>query len=332
MIRLRPAARLLLLVVLLLVTFLLAVRLGAVRLEVGQVLDAVLGRGDPTTVAIVRGLRLPRAVQTALVGAALAISGATFQALLRNALADPYVLGVSSGAAVGAVAAVGFGLAVSPWTVPAAAFVGAVVAMFVVFRIAAGAGPALDTRTLLLAGVVASAFFNAVILLALTFADAEAFRSAIFWMMGSTAGASWPRVLALLVYLVPGLLVLLALARPLNLMAVGERTAAYLGTRVARTRLLAYATASLVTAAAVAVSGAIGFVGLVIPHVVRLLWGSDNRFLLPASALLGASFLMLADAIARTVAAPAELPLGVVTAFVGVPFFAWLLRRRPAAL
>jgi iron complex transport system permease protein len=151
-------------------------------------------------------------------------------------------------------------------------------------------------------------------------------------MMGSTAGASWPRVLALLAYLVPGLLVLLALARPLNLMAVGERTAAYLGTRVARTRLVAYATASLVTAAAVAVSGAIGFVGLVIPHVIRLLWGSDNRFLLPASALLGASFLMLADAIARTVAAPAELPLGVVTAFVGVPFFAWLLRRRPAAL
>jgi iron complex transport system permease protein len=323
---------LLALLALLVASLLVGVRVGAVSLSLRELVDALAGRGDPTVVAILRELRVPRAVQAALVGAALAASGATFQSLLRNPLADPYVLGVSSGAAVGAVAALALGLARSPWMLPAAAFVGAVVAMVAVFRIAAGAAgsAALDTRTLLLAGVIASAFFNAIILLALTFAEPETFRSAIFWMMGSQAGATWANALALAAYLGPGIVVLLALARPLNLLAVGERTAAYLGTPVERTKLLAYAAASLLTAAAVAVAGAIGFVGLVVPHVVRLLWGSDNRFLLPASALLGAAFLVLADALARAVAAPAELPLGVVTAFVGVPFFVWVLRRRPS--
>ncbi|HEX8272775.1 MAG TPA: iron chelate uptake ABC transporter family permease subunit, partial [Longimicrobiaceae bacterium] len=223
------------------------------------------------------------------------------------------------------------GLAASAAPVSLAAFAGAVIAVLLVFRIAAAAGRALDTRVLLLAGVVAGSFFNAVILLTLTFADADSFRSAIFWMMGSFSGATWRGDALLAAYLVPGLGLLIALARPLNLLSVGEETAAYLGTRVERTKLLAYTAASLVTAAAVAASGVIGFVGLVVPHVVRLLWGADHRFLLPASVLLGATFVVLADALARVAAAPTELPVGVVTAFVGVPFFVWLLRKRAAA-
>ncbi|HET8655344.1 MAG TPA: iron ABC transporter permease [Longimicrobiaceae bacterium] len=326
----RPAVRLLLLAALVAASLLLAVRLGAVPLGARQILRAVRGVGDPGVVTIVRELRLPRSVLAALVGAALAASGAAFQALVRNPLADPYILGVSGGAAVGAVTAIVLGLAVAPWALPLAALLGALVAIVLVLRIAVTVGRAVDTRVLLLAGVVVGAFFNACILLALTFADTESFRSAVFWMMGSFAAATWHSTAALALYLVPALLALLALARPLNLLAIGEETAAYLGTRVERTKLLAYGVASLLAAAAVAVSGVIGFVGLIVPHVIRLLWGNDYRFLLPASALLGAAFLVLADALARTAAAPTEVPVGVVTAFVGVPFFVWLLRRRGA--
>jgi iron complex transport system permease protein len=310
---------------------LLSVRIGAVPMPLGEIVAAVRGHGDPTSVAIVQQLRLPRALTAALVGAALATSGATFQALLRNPLAEPYILGVSGGAAVGAVTAIVLGWArTAAWAVPVAAFVGAIGAVLLVLRIAAGVGRALDTRVLLLAGVVVGAFFNACILLALTLSDAESFRSAIFWMMGSVSGATWRGSGIFALYFVPAIALLLALARPLNLMSVGEDTAAYLGTRVERTKLLAYGTASLLTAAAVAVAGIIGFVGLIVPHMIRLLWGGNHRFLLPASALLGAAFLVLADMIARIAAAPTELPVGVVTAFVGVPFFVWLLRRKVA--
>lgn len=327
----KPAARLLLLVAILAVALLAAVRLGAVPLTLRQVIDGVRGTGDATTIAIVRRLRLPRAVLAAMVGGALAASGATFQALLRNPLAEPYILGISGGAAVGAVFAIALlGVAASGGIVAVCALAGSILAILLVFRIAAVVGRALDTRILLLAGVVVGAFFNACILLALTFADADAFRSAIFWMMGSFSGATWKSIALLAGAMVPALTVLLALARPLNLLAVGEETAAYLGTRVERTKLLAYGTASLLTAGAVAVSGVIGFVGLVVPHVVRMLWGADHRFLLPASVLAGAAFVVLADTLARTAAAPTELPVGVVTAFVGVPFFVYLLRRRAA--
>ena len=327
----KTALRLLLLVLLLAGALLLSVGFGAVGLEVGEIVDALGGRGDPTTLAIVRQLRLPRAAQAALVGAALGLSGATFQALLRNPLAEPYILGVSGGAAVGAVLALTLGWSgAAGWVLPLSAFGGALFAIGLVLRIAKSVGPALDTRVLLLSGVVVGAFFNACILLALVFADTESFRSAIFWMMGSLSGATWGGVGILALYLIPGLLLLLALARPLNLLAIGEETAAYLGASVERTKWIAYGVASLLTAAAVAVSGVIGFVGLIIPHVTRMLWGSDHRFLLPASALLGATFLLLADTLARVAAAPTELPVGVVTAFVGVPFFVWLLRWKGA--
>jgi iron complex transport system permease protein len=326
----RPVLRLALLAALCAGALLLSVRLGAVRLGVREVLDALRGAGDPTTVAIVQRLRVPRSLLAALVGGALAASGAVFQALLRNPLAEPYVLGVSGGAAVGAVAAIVFGAGASSAGVGLAAFAGAAIAIVVVLRMAASVGPTLDTRILLLSGVVAGAFFNACILLVLTFADTESFRSALFWMMGSFGGATWREIGLLVVLAGPALAVLFALARPLNLLAVGEETAQYLGVRTERVKLAAYGTASLLTASAVAVSGVIGFVGLVIPHIVRMTWGADHRFLIPASVLLGATFLVLADSLARTVASPTELPIGVVTAFVGVPFFLWILRRRGA--
>ncbi|HEY0154057.1 MAG TPA: iron ABC transporter permease [Longimicrobium sp.] len=327
----KPVLRLVLLMAALAGALLLGVRMGAVPLSVREVVAGLRGDGDPTTVAIVRRLRLPRALLAALVGGSLAASGATFQALLRNPLAEPYILGVSGGAAVGAVGAIVLtGAPASGAMVALSAFAGAILAILLVFRVAASVGKALDTRVLLLAGVVVGAFFNACILLALTFADTESFRSAMFWMMGSFSGATWRGIGTMAGAMIPALLLLFALARPLNLFAVGEETAAFLGVRTERTKLLAYGTASLLTAAAVAVSGVIGFVGLVVPHVVRMLWGGDHRFLLPASVLLGATFAILADTLARTAAAPTELPIGVVTAFVGVPFFVYLLRRRMA--
>lgn len=327
------SVRLLVLLVLTIVAIIGAVRLGAVSLSTAAVLDAIRGRGDEATVTIVRELRLPRALQAALAGAALAVSGATFQALLRNPLAEPYILGVSSGAAVGAVLTVVTGWAVRfIWALPAAAFIGAVLSMLLVFRIAFSVGRALDTRVLLLAGVVVSAFLVAVTWLILTFADTDAVRSAIFWMMGSHANASWRSVGILLTCLIPALAILFALARALNLLAIGETTAAYLGASVERTKLVAFATATLLTAASVSVSGTIGFVGLVVPHAIRLIWGGDNRALLPCAALAGAIFLVAADTLSRSIAGANELPVGIVTALVGVPCFVWLLRRPTAGL
>ncbi|MGV3709740.1 MAG: FecCD family ABC transporter permease [Gemmatimonas sp.] len=320
--------RLVILGVLVVASMILALRLGAVPLTTRGVLEALSGVGDATQVTIVQELRLPRAFQAALVGAALAVSGATFQALLRNPLAEPYILGVSSGAAAGAVVTVVTGWSLRYiWALPTGAFIGAVVSMLLVFRIAFSVGRALDTRVLLLSGVVVSSFLVALIWLVLTFADTESVRSAIFWMMGSHSGASWRSVSILASCLGPGLVILFALARPLNLLAIGEATAAYLGTNVERTKWLAFATATLLTAASVSVSGTIGFVGLIVPHAMRLVWGGDNRALLPCSALAGAAFLVSADTVSRTLAGANELPIGIVTALVGVPFFVWLLRR-----
>ncbi len=309
-------------------SLLLSVLVGAAPVAPGDVFRAFLGQADATTSSIVLGLRLPRALLAVLVGGALAASGVVFQALLRNPLADPYVLGVSGGAAVGAVIAVVLGLAGGqPWVVPAAAFVGGAGAIALVLRIALAVGSTLSARVFILAGVVAAAFFNALILLLLSLADAESFRSAVFWMMGSLAAASWGQVLLLASYGLPSLVVLLLMARPLNLLAVGEEAAAHLGVRVERTKRLAYLVTSLLVAAAVAVAGVIGFVGLIVPHALRLVWGSDHRLLLPASVLAGAGFLLLTDTVARTVVSPGELPTGVLTALLGVPLFVVLLIR-----
>ncbi len=312
-----------------LAAFALSVSLGASGLGPGDLWRALSGDADPTARAILLQLRLPRAALAALIGAALGLTGCTFQALLRNPLAEPYVLGISGGAAVGAVAVFVTGIgAVFPWVLPAGAFLGAVAAMVLVLEVARRASPArMDTRVLILSGVIIGAFFSAIILLMLTLADVESFRSAIFWMMGNLTGAEWGSTGVLALLLVPGTLILLSLARAFNLLSRGEEVAHYLGASVRRVKLTAYLAASLMVGAAVAAGGVIGFVGLIVPHAVRLAWGNDHRLLLPASFLAGSAFLLLADTVARLVVAPAELPTGVVTAVVGVPLFVVLLMR-----
>ncbi|MGI9627210.1 MAG: FecCD family ABC transporter permease [Longimicrobiales bacterium] len=306
---------------------LLGLALGPVAVEPGQILDVLLGRGEDRVRRLILDIRLPRVALAVVVGGALATAGAVFQALLRNPLADPYILGVSGGAAVGAVSVIVFGVTGVGWALTGGALLGAVLSMLLVLRIALSVGGALDTRVLLLAGVIVGAFFNAVILLLITFADAESFRSAVFWMMGSLAGTGWTGVIGLALFVVPCVLVLFVLARPFNVLATGEETATYLGVPVERVKGAAYFAASLLVAATVAVAGIIGFVGLIVPHAVRMLWGGDHRLLLPASFLGGAILLLLTDTLARTVAAPQELPTGVITALIGVPLFAVLLVR-----
>lgn len=309
----------------------LAAALGPVAIPLTRVLDVFAGGGSPEERWIVLHHRLPRAVLASLVGGGLALAGATFQALLRNPLAEPYILGISGGAAAGAVSVLALGLAsAGSGVLPAAAFGGAIVAIVLVFRVAAAAGRVLDVRVLLLAGVVVGAFFSAVIAFILSVTDAPTVRSAVMWMMGSVASAGWRDVTVAAAYTLPASLVLVGLGRPLNLLSVGEETALYLGADVERVKRIAFGVASLITAAGVAVAGVIGFVGLIVPHALRLVVGSDHRILMPLSFLAGAAFLTLADTAARMVLAPTEIPIGVVTAFVGVPVFLVLLRRSMA--
>jgi iron complex transport system permease protein len=238
---------------------LLGVRFGSVPLTTPEVLSALRGSGDEVHRTILLDLRLPRAVLALLVGGGLALAGSVFQGLLRNPLAEPFILGISGGAAAGAVLVLGLGLAAAgSGFLPVAAFAGALVAILLVFRVASAAGRTLDVRVLLLAGVVVGSFFSAVIALTLSLSEARAVRSAILWMMGSLSGATWGSVAVVAAYTIPGALVLMGLARALNLMAVGEETASYLGTDVERVKKLAYGVASLVTAAGVAVAGIIG--------------------------------------------------------------------------
>lgn len=307
---------------------LLAVRFGPADLGTSGAIGGLLGLGTERERLIVLELRLPRALLGLLVGGGLAIAGATFQALLRNPLAEPYILGISGGAAAGAISVIALGVgAGAAWGLPLASFGGALLAIALVFRVAAAADRTLDVRVLLLAGVVVGAFFTAGVAFVLSLSRAETVRTAMHWMMGSLALASWRDVAVASVYTLPAAGVLLGLSRPLNALSIGEETASYLGTDVERVKRIGFAVASLITAAGVAIAGIIGFVGLIVPHGVRLLVGSDHRVVLPLSFLAGATFLTLADILARTVHQPTEIPIGVVTAFVGVPLFLVLLRR-----
>ena len=307
---------------------LLALMLGPVPTSPGEFWTALTGGGPESTELIIWGFRFPRALLGLLVGGGLAVAGATFQALLRNPLAEPYILGISGGAAAGAVAVLTLGwAAAASWSLPAAAFGGALVAILLVFRVASAADRSLDIRVLLLAGVVGGAFFTAIIAFLVSISEATAVQSAILWMMGSLAGADWRDVLVVGTYTLPAVVVLLGLSRALNTMAIGEETARHLGTDVERVKRWSFVVASLVTAAGVAVTGVIGFVGLIVPHAIRLLTGADHRWLIPLSFLAGGVFLTLADLAARLALAPAEIPIGVVTALVGVPLFLVLLRR-----
>jgi ABC-type Fe3+-siderophore transport system permease subunit len=299
---------------------------GPSHIGIADVFGALLGRGDDATIAIVRQLRAPRALLAFGVGGSLAVTGAALQALIRNPLADPYLLGLSGGAGLGATLAIAFRVG-GVWSVPLAAFVGALLAIWLVYRLAVVANGVLDTRIMLLAGVVVSAFTGALLGAVVSLAPAAELRNAMLWLLGGFDAASWLALAVFSGYAAVPLAVLFGASRQLDLLSLGEEPALFLGVEVERLKRILYVAASLLTAAAVAVSGVIGFVGLVIPHGIRMVWGHRHLVLLPAAFLLGGVLLAVADALARTVFAPAELPVGVVTALVGVPVFAVLLRR-----
>ncbi|CAM5558666.1 ABC transporter permease [Streptomyces pilosus] len=307
---------------------------GAYPVPVGDVFASVLHRSglgggelDRIAESVLWNVRFPRIVLALLVGASLGCAGALMQGVFGNPLAEPGVIGVSSGAAVGAVAAIALGLNFAGnWTVPVLAFVAGLSTVLLVYGMSRSGGRT-EVVTLILTGIAVNAFAGALIGLFLFFADTAAINQITFWQLGSLSQATWPKVLAVLPCAALGLTVAPLYARRLDLLALGERPARHLGVDVERLRIVLVLVIALLTAAAVSVSGIIGFVGLVVPHLLRMAAGPGHRFLLPGSALLGALVLLAADLTARTVAEPAELPLGVLTALLGSPFFFWLLRR-----
>lgn len=314
-------------------TLVVAVGIGAVTVPplevariIGGALSGTLARPAAPAVTIILQVRLPRILLGFLIGASLSLAGTAFQGLLQNPLADPYTIGVSSGAAVGATAA----LLLIPeastgFIIPLCGFAGALLALFTVYKLGS-VGGRLPVVTVLLAGVVVSSFLSAVISLGMLLAG-EQMRNIFFWLAGGLGQRGWPYLALLIPYFVIGLAVLLYLARDLNLILLGEEDALTLGVEVERTKRWILVAASLITAGAVSVSGLIGFVGLIVPHAMRIIIGADHRYLFPAALFGGGIFLVATDTFARTIIAPAEIPVGIVTAFLGAPFFVYLLRR-----
>uniref|UniRef100_UPI0035A2614D FecCD family ABC transporter permease n=1 Tax=Acrocarpospora phusangensis TaxID=1070424 RepID=UPI0035A2614D len=311
---------------------------GSISLPAGQVWGILLHRihpalADPAWTSvretIVMDVRLPRVLLCGIIGAGLSVCGMALQALVRNPLADPMLLGVSSGASVGAVAVVVSGLAVlGVFTLPVAAFAGALAALAAVYFLARSGGR-MTTVRLVLAGVAMAEVLSAVAsFLVVVSADPHKAQSAVRWMLGGLAGTTWTMVWIPVAAVLLGTVALLGVSRPLNLLLAGEEAAASLGLDVHRFRAALFVLVAIMIGTIVAVSGAIGFVGLIMPHAVRLLIGSDHRRALPAAALLGAAFLIVADLVARTLITPEEIPVGIITALVGGPFFLWLMRRR----
>ncbi|MDH3973973.1 MAG: iron ABC transporter permease [Deltaproteobacteria bacterium] len=308
-----------------------SIAIGSVEVSPSEILKIIFseeGRGLPeSTQAIIWQIRLPRVIMAFIAGGVLAVAGASFQALLRNPLADPFILGVSGGAAMGGVLAIISGWAYSGSGIQIFAFSGALMTILFVYFISRVDGQ-IPKYKMLLAGVVVNAFLSALIMLILTMATDRALASALFWLMGDLSGSSWERIVGSLPYLIAGLAVLYMMSREMNLLLLGEEQARELGTDTERVKFLIFIAASLVTGVIVSVSGLIGFVGLIVPHAARLIWGADHRFLFPASLLLGGAFLTIADTTARTVMAPTELPVGVITALVGGPVFVYLMKKR----
>ncbi|GAB7387045.1 iron ABC transporter permease [Bacillaceae bacterium] len=281
---------------------------------------------------IVWQIRLPRIFVGMLVGASLAVAGVAYQGVLRNPLADPYILGVSSGAALGAAVVLVSGWRspwLGSWTLPAVAFGSGLLTLWAVIKLAQQRGR-IRMETLILSGVVVQAFIAAALSLLLAMSG-QKMQSIMFWLMGSLSLSEWNYGWAILPSVTLGTVLIWGFSRELNALAFGEEAAFHLGIAVDQVRLILLVTASFITAAAVSVSGTIGFVGLVIPHIVRLLFGPDHRVVLPFAAFGGAAFLVAADTLARTILSPQELPIGVITAFLGAPFFAYLLRKKKNA-
>jgi len=321
------------LAVVLLACMVLALNLGAVPISVTDLVlnlgRVAIGQSDqlPTEYRlIVFDLRLPRILLGILVGAALSVSGASFQAMLRNPLADPFILGVSSGAAVGSILAT---LIAPRFTLitPLGAFLGAITTIAAVYFLGRREGE-LDSTTLLLGGVISASFLSAIVMFLMTALTGRDLRGTVFWLMGDLSTPIQPGLQWIFSFgLLAGIGAIYTTAADLNLLLTGEREAIHLGVDVTRVKLVVYVSASLLTGLAVSASGTIGYVGLLVPHAVRLLFGPDYRLLIPASALCGAIAIVLADTLARTVAAPTELPVGAMTAMAGAPLFIYLLRR-----
>ncbi|OPY83698.1 MAG: Hemin transport system permease protein HmuU [Smithella sp. PtaU1.Bin162] len=295
-------------------------------------LDAVTGEHSLSSreYSIIFSVRLPRILFAGIVGASLSLGGVIFQALLRNPLADPYILGISGGSALGAIIGILIGAGSFYLGVPLLAFLGALATVFLVFAVSGGTrGPLLD-NSLLLSGVVVNAFFSAAILFFLSTVNSMELHSITFWLMGDLSRASAREIGAAAFFLIAGFIFLYRQALKLNLIVQGEETARQLGVNVEFTRQWVLIITSLVTAVAVSLAGIIGFVGIMVPHMMRLIFGSDHRLLIPTSVLFGASFLVAADTIARVLLAPSELPVGVITALCGAPYFIFLLKRKAA--
>ena len=324
----------LLLSLLLILVILISITMGSAKVpplrSIRILFESLLGlkgTGNETERTIILSLRLPRAILAGMVGAGLSVSGATLQALLRNPLADPYILGVSSGAAVGAILAILLGLGTHSLGLPLASFLGALLTILVVFYFGRQ-GRKIHPHTLLLAGVIIGSFLSALIMFFISVSQKEELHTIIFWLMGDFSFSNARAIFIIFPYIFLGIFLLYFRSRQLNLILSGEENAVQLGVDVERLKLISYLSASLLTAASVSVCGLIGFVGLIIPHSVRLVFGPDHRLLIPASAFIGASFLIASDTVARTLLAPTELPVGVITAVFGGPFFIYLLRTR----
>ncbi|MBO0344601.1 iron ABC transporter permease [Roseibium sp. CAU 1637] len=321
----------------LLVCIWLSMTSGAVDIRLWEYLQAVAGQHELSArdQLVIEVIRLPRMVLGVIVGGGLAIAGAVMQGLFRNPLADPGVVGVSAGASLGAAAMIVLGSSVlAPVTLhlgiyalPVAAFVGSLATTFCLYSLGRTEGQT-SVATLLLAGIALSALALAMVGVLIFLADDQQLRDLNFWQLGSLAGATWGKVAAALPFVGVASLGALLMAPGLNSLFLGEAAAGHMGIHVERLKTLSIICVALATGACVAVSGGIGFVGIVVPHLLRLVIGPDHRYLLPGCVLLGASLLLLADAIARVIVAPAELPIGIVTALVGAPFFLWILLRR----
>jgi iron complex transport system permease protein len=305
--------------------------IGSTAISLRRAFDPAIPFGENVDAQIFFIARLPRTLAGALVGSMLASAGVVFQGLLRNPLATPFTLGVSAGAALGAMLATTFGWSFA-WAgvpaAPAASFVGSLAAVGIVYALARARHQGLSTNVLLLAGVTMNAFFSALILFVQYFADFAQTYRILRWLMGDLDVSSYQPILTALPLVVVSFAVFAWLARPLNLLSLGPESAGTRGLNVVRAQRASFMSASLATGAAVSVGGPIGFIGIIVPHLVRLIVGPDHRLVLPASALFGAAFLIACDVVARTVMAPIELPVGVITALIGGPFFLWLLVRK----
>ena len=315
-----------------LVSLVVAPLIGPTPIALGRVFDSAIPFADNVDAQIFFIARLPRALAGMLVGASLAVAGVVFQALLRNPLATPFTLGVSAGASLGAMLVITFGLPMAVAGIPAvpvASLIGSLAAAGVVYAMATLRRHGLSTTVLLLACVTLNSFFSAIIMFVQYSADFAKTFQTVRWLMGNLDVSSFQPIVAALPLMGTAFVMFATLPRALNLLTLGSDNAAARGVDVLRTQRVAFLSASLATGAAVSLSGPIGFIGIVIPHLVRLLVGADHRIVMPASACLGAAFLVACDVVARTAMAPVELPVGVITALTGGPFFLWLLMRRP---